>query len=278
LLGAITPTKFGRIASPAPLQLHRLHITAAPETLREVSWKLPIPVLDQEDLRAQGIDTSELVKGAPEVDALGSCTCQAGTAHLAERWVAAGKDLADLELFGAKLSATDAAQDEEAAILLYHAVTDQTGDPANEWPPSDVGSSGYYVCTELERLGFAKTYKTGSGALGALSMLQSGTVMQGFPWFKMWMQADSQGFVDGDGSVDAFMAALESGVAGGHETVETGILQLAQLANGQVDLQNTVVDCLNSWSVAFGVTGHYRLHASTLDLLSAYADFKQITV
>ena len=39
-------------------------------------------VLDQSDLLAQGIDTSELVPGAKEVDALGSCTANAFHAHL----------------------------------------------------------------------------------------------------------------------------------------------------------------------------------------------------
>lgn len=286
-----TPTKFGRIASPAPMQLHRLHVAAPPETLKEVSWTVPIPVLDQEDLFKQGIDTSQVVPGAMKVDALGSCTCNAGTAHLAERWAAAGKDLTGVKIQGAAsraagpgaaaviaLSETNAVEDEEFAIMLYHLVTDQTGDPASEWPPADTGSSGYYVCTELEKQGLARTYKTASGVLGALSLLQSGTVMQGSPWFNSWFQADVQGFVDGDGSAEALEAALESGVAGGHETLQTGIPQLALTSSGHVDLQNTVIEVRNSWSAAFGLAGSYKLHASTLDYLAAYVDYKAIVI
>jgi hypothetical protein len=275
---APTPTKFGRIASPPPMQLHRFHVPAPASQLKEVAHQVALPVLDQEDLFSQGIDTSQLVTGAVAVDALGSCTCQSGTAHIAERWVAAGKDLADLSLFGKTLSATDSKTDEEAAILLYHAVTDQTGNPASEWPPTDCGSSGYYVCTELERLKVASSYTTGAGVRGALSLLQTGTVMQGFPWFRAWMTTDSQGFVDGHGGIEAFVAALESGVAGGHETLQVGIPQLAVTKLGHLDLGSTVIECLNSWSTAFGLNGRYRIHASTLDLLSGYADFKQITV
>jgi len=272
-----TATKFGRIQSPPPMQLHRLHVAAEPAALREVSHALALPTLDQEDFGAQGIDVTKLVPGAQPTDALGSCTCEAGTAHIAERWTAAGKDLDGLDLFGITLSATDSKADQEAAILLYHAVTDQTGDPSSEWPPTDCGSSGYYVCTELERLKLASTYKTGSGVLGALSLLQSGTVMQGFPWLNAWMSTDADGFIDGDGSYDAFMAALESGVAGGHETLEVGIPQLA-VSGAQVDLQNTVIECLNSWSTAFGINGRYRVHASTLNYLGSYADFKQAVI
>jgi hypothetical protein len=272
------------------MQLDRLHVAAPPATLKEVSWTVPIPVLDQEDLLRQGINTATLVPGAQKVDALGSCTANAGTAHLAERWTAAGRDLADIQVQGAAhrmygpgavaalglLSATDAADDEEFAILLYHLVTDQTGDPGSEWPPVDAGSSGYYVCTELEKQGLAHTYKTGSGVLGALSLLQSGTVMQGAPWFNAWFRPDAQGFVDGDGSADALQAALDSGVAGGHETLQTGISQLAVTSTGQVDLQSTVIEIRNSWSASWGLAGSYRIHASTLDYLAAYADYKAI--
>ncbi len=283
-------SRYGRIQSAPPLQLHRLHV-AGTAPLREVRHEIPIPVLNQESLEAQGIDTSQLVKGAPKVDALGSCTCNAGTAHLAERWVAAGKDLADIKIRGiapggggsramtaAGLSATDAAADEEFAILLYHLVTDQTGDPASEWPPADCGSSGFYVCTELEKQGLARTYKTASGVLGALSMLQAGTVMLGSVFFSAWEQPDSAGFIDGDGSAGALMAAIESGVAGGHETLIRGIEQLALTSAGTVDLQRTVLRVRNSWSASWGDSGDFLVHASTLDCLAQYVDLKQIVI
>lgn len=283
----MTATKFGRVQSVPPMRLDRLHVHDGSQ-LREVEHHIPIPVLNQEDLFAQGIDTSALVPGAQQVDALGSCTCNAGTAHLAERLATAGHELGSMSLSWKHgsgtpeiaLSGTDAKADEEFAILLYHAVTDQTGDPASEWPPTDCGSSGYYVCTQLERMKAASTYKSASGVLGALSLLQAGTVMQGAPWFNAWFTPDPRGFIDGDGSYDAFQAAVASGVAGGHETLQRGIPQLAQLANGTVDLQHTVIKVRNSWSASFNgaLAGDYLIHASTLDYLSQYADFKQIVI
>jgi hypothetical protein len=172
---------------------------------------------------------------------------------------------------------SDPAGTEEFAIILYHLVTGQTGEPSSEWPPVDCGSSGEYVCSELERLGFAQTYKSGSGVMGALQLLQSGTVMQGSPWFSSWFTQDSQGFIDGDGSLEALNAAIASGVAGGHETLQYGIPQLAQAGNGTVDLQNTVIEVRNSWSASWGpLAGNYLVHASTLNYLAQYMDYKAI--
>lgn len=273
-------TCYGRIQTAPPMQLQRLHFPAHPSTLKEIRHEVPIPVLDQSDLDSQGIDTSVLVPGAAKVTGLGSCTCNAGVAHLAERWTAAGKDLADLSLFGTALSATDAVADEKAAILLYHAVTDQTGDPASEWPPNDPGSSGYYVAAELERLKFAAAYKSASTVTGALSMLQTGTVMIGSVFFNAWEEPGADGFVDGDGSAAALEAALDSGVAGGHETLVTGIEQLAVTRFGHVELDKTVLRVRNSWSASWNgaLAGDYLIHASTLHLLASYVDYKQVTV
>lgn len=278
----LTPTKFGRVQSVPPLQLHRLHVPG-PAPLREVQHQVPIPVLDQEDLGAQDISVPALVPGARPADALGSCTCNAGAAHAAERWEAAGKGpvsglMMTAGMGPAALSATDPVACEKFAILLYHAVTSQTGNPASEWPPSDCGSSGFYVCTELERLGFAASYKTASGVLGALSLLQSGTVMLGMTWFRSWEQPDGQGLIDGDGSAGALRAAIASGVAGGHETLMTGIEQLALTSAGTVDLASTVIRARNSWSPRWGLAGDYLVHASTLGLMSAYCDYKAIVI
>jgi hypothetical protein len=278
----LTPTKFGRIHAAPPVHAWRLHIPG-PVPLKEIEHQVPIPVLDQEDLFAQGIDTSMLAPGALKVNALGSCTCNAGTGHLAERWAAAGKDLADVKLQGRNAGAYGLNQDpvscEEFAIQLYHLVTFQTCAPATEWPPTDCGSSGLWVCKELEAQGLASNYTTGSGVTGAMSMLQAGTVMLGMPWFMAWEQPDSDGFIDGDGSAGALEAALGSGVAGGHETLMTGIEQLARTTAGTVDLASTVLRIRNSWSPAWGpLGGDYRVHASTLDLLSQYCDFKQIII
>jgi hypothetical protein len=274
-----TRTKFGQVAVAETMRFDLLEIHDGGK-LAEVLHDIPIPVLDQEDLHKQGINVTTLVSGAQDVDALGSCTCNAGTAHIAERWVAAGKNLADLKLNGGAmgLSATDAKMDEEFAIVLYHLTTDQTGIPSEEWPPTDCGSNGLYVCQELISQGLASSYKAAPNVTGALSLLQTGTVMQGGPWFNSWMTPDANGFVDGDGSYAAVQAAMHSGVAGGHETLQRGIPQLAQAANGHVDLANTVIQVRNSWSEQFGKDGDYLLHASTLNYLSRYYDYKAVVI
>ncbi len=277
-----TTTKFGQVSVAEPLRFDMLEIHDGAK-LSEVDHAIPIPVLDQEDLHSQGIDVSKLVPGAQNVDALGSCTCNSGTAHIAERWVAAGKNLADLKLSSGSngpigLSGGNAMADEEFAIILYHLVTDQTGNPSEEWPPTDCGSNGLYVCQELISAGMASSYKSAANVTGALALLQTGTVMQGGPWFNSWMTPDANGFVDGDGSPEAVQAAIHSGVAGGHETLQHGIPQLAQKADGSVDLANTVIKVRNSWSTQFGLGGDYLLHASTLDSLARYYDYKAVVV
>jgi len=277
-----TSTKFGQFAVAEPLRFDLLEFHDG-SPLKEVQHDIPIPVLDQEDLQAQGIEVSAIVPGAQNVDALGSCTCNTGTAHLAERWVAAGKDLATIKLTGGaagpmSLSATDSKVDEEFAIVLYHVVTDQTGAPSQEWPPTDCGSNGLYVCQELITQGLAASYRSAPNVTGALALLQTGTVMQGGPWFNAWMNPDANGFVDGDGSFAAVHAAMKSGVAGGHETLLHGIPQLAQAASGSVDLANTIMRVRNSWSAKFGLGGDYLLHASTLNYLVKYYDFKSVVL
>ena len=276
-----TSTKFGQFAVAEPLRFDLLAFHDD-TPLKEVEHDIPIPVLDQEDLHKQGIDVTKLVPGAADTDALGSCTCNTGTAHIAERWAAAGKDLSGLKLTGGTgaitMSATGSTADEEFAILLYHLVTDQTGVPSQEWPPTDCGSNGLYVCQELIGRGFAVSYKSASNVTADIALLQSGSVMQGGPWFNSWMTPDSNGFVDGDGSYEAMRAALNSGVAGGHETLQHGIPQLALASNGSVDLANTVIKVRNSWSTQFGLNGDYLLHASTLNYLLKYYDFKAVVL
>jgi hypothetical protein len=268
-----TSTKFGRYQVAEPFHFGRLHMHADDTPLRETSWPIPVPVLDQEDLLRQGIKVGQVVPGAKDVDALGSCTANASMASLAERLAAADKPLTAAGLSG------NAVADEKRAISFYHADTMQTGDPAQEFPPADCGSTGLYCCRELIREGLIADYQTGTGALSLLSMLQAGSVIQGTPWFEAWMQQDADGFVDGDGSYGALEAAVESGVAGGHETCVHQVVQLAQTSAGAVDLRNTVVQVRNSWSPSWGVLGgDFRLHASTLQMLSQFVDYKQFVV
>lgn len=280
----ISPTKFGRYAVAEPFRIGRLHLHDGTTPLREVDHEPPVPVLDQEDLGKQGINTATLVRGAQRVDALGSCTCNAGTVSLAECVARVhGKEaLTRLVLPAASgqvgVSTTDAVASEKFAIVLYHDVTDQTGDPSQEWPPTDCGSTGLYVCSELEKRGFTKGHRTASGSQNIASLLQRGTVIQGAPWFNSWMEPDASGFVDGDGSLEAFMDAAQSGVAGGHETCLSALEKVTVTATGRLEAQQSVVRVRNSWSASWGDHGSYRLHMSTLDFLANYADWRQFVV
>jgi len=268
-----TSTKFGRYAVAEPFRAETFHLFKGDATtLKTVDHEPPIPVLDQEDLLAQGIHTSRIVRGAPDVDALGSCTCQAGTASLSERVQAATGALPR------GLSVSGGPGNEKYAIELYHAVTDQTGDPSQEWPPTDCGSTGLYVCQELIHQGLVKSYLSASDIHSLVSLLQAGTVIMGAPWFNSWMRPGADAFVDGDGSVYAFEQAMRSGVAGGHETCIAAVETLAFNSLGMIDPDKSTLRVRNSWSAAWGDHGSYRIHLSTLQLLGGNADFKQFQI
>jgi hypothetical protein len=261
------PTLFGRYAVAEPPRFDLMHFHDGSE-LREVDHEPPVPCLDQEDLHAQGISVSELVPGAQDADALGSCTANATTVSLAERWKAASGTLPP-GITG------DAVNDEEWAIRFYHACTGQTGDPSQEWPPTDCGSTGLYCCQELIRQKLIGSYKTASTPQNLVSLLQAGTVIQGTPFFNSWMEPDASAFVDGDGSTEALQVAISSGVAGGHETCISAIEKLTLDGTGQVVPQETVLRVRNSWSSSWADNGSFRIHLSTLAMLGPNCDFKQ---
>jgi hypothetical protein len=275
----VTATKFGRYHVAEPFRAGRQHLYRG-TPLKPAHWTIPIPVLDQEDLLAQHIAVENLIPGArPGTDALGSCTANATTASVTELYQRAGRPLAGISISDGTTrytaAAGSAAADETFAIVFYHECTSQTGDPAQEWPPSDCGSTGLYCCRELIRQGLISTYQTGTGGETLASMLQDGSVIIGSPWFNAWMEPGPSGFVDGDGSMDALQAAMNSGVAGGHETCAYQLPQITLTGAGRVSLQESWVQVRNSWSRSWGLDGDYRIHLSTLDWLAQSTDFKQ---
>jgi hypothetical protein len=271
----VRSTLFGRVAVAETSRFDLLHFWRG-EELQPVDHESPVPVLDQEDLDAQGIDTSQVVVGAPKVDALGSCTANASVCSLGERLATkagAGRPwILTASTFGS-LNAISAITDEEFAIRLYHVATDATGNTSTEWPPQDCGSSGLAMCQTLQSAKLIKSYASAANIQSALHLLQTGTVIMGSPWFNMWMQPDAQGYVDGDGSQEALDDAIDSGVAGGHETCFT-----AMITAYQSNLTKVVIRVRNSWSKSWGLGGSYLIHASTLAWLGNQCDYKQFVV
>jgi hypothetical protein len=250
--------------------MRRLHLySGAP--LTEVDHEPKIAVLDQEDLIAQGIDTSVLIPGAQKVDALGSCT--------ANGFESALSNVLSLEAYLAYSKAAsydDTMRIEKAAISFYHGCTDQTGDPTQEWPPTDCGSSGPYVVEYAQKLGLIGGDQIASGAQNIVSMLQADGILQGTPFLNAWMDPPAGAIVDGDGSASTIQAQIASGVAGGHETYISAIVKLTLSATGLVDPENTIVRVRNSWTKSWGDNGSFYLHLSSLVALGQYSDFRQL--
>lgn len=241
------------------------------EPLHEVDHEPKIAVLDQQDLIAQGIDTSQMILGARRVDALGSCTANATMAALSN--VLPGERF--LPFTGAS-GYGDTKRVEEAAIVFYHGCTDQTGSPATEWPPTDCGSSGPYIVQYAEALKLVSAQRIAHGAQNLVSLLQHDGVLMGSPWFNSWEQPGPDGFIDGDGSVGALEDAIRSGVAGGHETYLSAIPKLTLTETDVVVPEQTVLRGRNSWSESWNDHGDYLVHLSTLVALGSHCDWRQL--
>lgn len=265
-------TKLGRYSVAEPLStLRTIHRHDPSVPLQAVDHEPKVAVLDQEDLLKQGIHTSELVPGSKDADALGSCVFNSATEALSN--ILDEVDFAKL-ISGANYADTVSA--EKYAIELYHSTTDLTGDPGSEWPPTDCGSSGLFVCQELEKSKIIGSSAIAHGAEDICSLMQDDGILVGQPWFQSWFEPDSNGFIDGDGSRAALQAAINSGVAGGHETYWSAIEKLTLDALGRVDPLNTIIRMRNHWTASWGDHGSARLHLSTFVALGAHCDYRQI--
>jgi hypothetical protein len=276
------PTRFGRLHVAEPYSsLTRRTVPRAVPALQPVAHNLILPVLDQEDLEAQGIDTASLVPGAPAVDALGSCVANATTVAL--RWLlealsasSSARLLSGLGgLLGFDLDNGNAVVGECFAIRLYHALTDQTGDPSTEWPPTDCGSSGLAACQWLEANRLIPGHKIAASAEEILTLMQDSPLIVGQPWLNAWMDPDEDGFIDGDGSIAQLETGIQGGVVGGHETCWREIEHIGLTAGG-VDPYTTIIRFRNSWGESWGLAGEGRAHLSTFIALGKYCDFRAI--
>ncbi|MER0443008.1 hypothetical protein ABR738_00205 [Streptomyces sp. Edi4] len=240
----------------------RFRHRATRDTLHPVSWQPTIPVLDQQNLQAQHIRTSQLVDGTPDVDALGSCTANAAAAALsivldAPRLAAAGLT-------------PDARAAEEWAIRLYADATAADEFTAWQWPPNDAGSSGLGAARALHSRGLIGSYTHILDADALASALQSGPVLLGLPWYDAWFTPGTDAFVD---TVPYWRT---SGLAGGHEVCALALEEVAQDASGRVIPERTVLRARSSWGTAWGDGGDFRLRLSTYNALRDQIDAIQL--
>ncbi|MFE2578854.1 hypothetical protein [Streptomyces sp. NPDC059378] len=252
--------KLGRhqVLDARSLQWVHQHTGAA---IRPICHAPRIPVLDQGNLLAQGIYLSEVVPGANDIDALGSCTGNAGTA-------AVSLLLDDTAAQTAGLDLSDAEAAEKWAIGLYAEAT-SLDDTDGTFPPADTGSSGLAIAKALKRRGLVGHYRHATSATAVASLLQTGGLLLGVPWFKAWFEPDPSGFIDG--------ADWESSpLVGGHEIFVIGLEQVVQDHACRVEPHSTVIRFRNSWSRSWGDDGDGLMTLATYQRLRRYIDAIQL--
>ena len=228
------------------------------EPIKTAEWSPKTGVLDQQDLLAQGIHTSQLFEGAPDVDALGSCTANAATAL-----VSVLHDAATLAEAG--LDVSDPVAAEQWAIGLYSDAThrDQWHDQA--WPTVDCGSSGLGVAKALRHRGLVDQYGHATTAEELGVLLQTGPVLMGVVWVDAFFTPDADGFID------ATPDWLSSSVAGGHEVCLTALEDVSFNPDGTLT-DTTVLRFANSWGSGWGDHGAGRLTVGTYRALRQEID------
>lgn len=231
------------------------------QPLRPTAWEPRIPVLDQQHLLAQGIRTAQAYGLPEDVDELGSCTGNAGTALLSIL-------LSPEQAYAASLNLTNAADAEHYAIGLYADATDCDEWSDQVWPSTDCGSSGLGVARAMRRRGLIDQYGHATTAEELCMLLQTGPVLMGMPWHDAFSSPDASGFIDADPDW------ADSPVAGGHEVCITALDDVA-VQDGALDPDHTVIRFVNSWGTGWGEYGSGRLRLSTYQRLRNQIDLIQ---
>ncbi|WP_448333500.1 hypothetical protein [Streptomyces sp. DSM 41534] len=234
----------------------------AGEPIRATAWEPRIPVLDQQRLLAQGIRTSTLFEGVDDVDALSSCTGNAGTALLSILLTKAEAEQAGLDL-------VDATAAEEWAIRFYADATTADEWMDYTWPAQDCGSSGLGVAKALHRRGLIDQYGHATTAEELCRDLQTGPVLMGMPWKQAFFDPDSNGFIDHASDW------ASSPDAGGHEVCIVALEDVALKGTGALMPEHTVLRFRNSWSPSWGDSGDGRMYLTTYLALRSEIDLCQ---
>jgi hypothetical protein len=232
------------------------------DPLMPTEWAPKVPVLDQQDLLAQGIRTSQMFEGVGDVDALGSCTANSATAlvsvlHDADTLAAVGLDV------------SDPAAAETWAIGLYADATakDQWHDAA--WPTDDCGSSGLGVAKALRARGLIDQYGHATTAEELCQLLQTGPVLLGVPWYQAWFEPAGELAL-----LDEIPNWASSPVVGGHEVCITALETVAGDDHGLI-YDHTILRARNSWTKSWGDNGSFRLSLAVYEQLKADIDVVQ---
>jgi hypothetical protein len=232
------PATDGRLGRKLQLDARSLpYMVAAadPRTLRSVHWPRLAPILDQGDL--------------------GACVGFAMTGALGSMPLAAFEQIADAVSAGAS----------DFARGLYSEAT--AIDPwEGAWPPEDTGTDGLSAAKVLKRRGLISSYRHATSLPALVTALQDGPVAMGMPWMNAFFEPSGAGaFVDLDPEW------MDSGLAGGHEVLITGV-DLSP--SGQ--LSGAVFTVANSWSAGWGDHGYFRMHGQTYTALRQDIDLIQL--
>ncbi|MFH9425978.1 hypothetical protein [Streptomyces sp. NPDC017529] len=233
------------------------------QPIRPTAWEPRLPVLDQSNLLTQGIHTKALFSESDVdyLDALASCTGNAATTLLSTILT---KDACA----AAGLDTDNAAAAETWAIGLYADATTYDQWHQYTWPTQDCGSSGLGVAKALRGRGLIDQYGHATTAEELCTLLQTGPVLMGLPWYAAWDTPPATGLLDDIPDWD------RSPVAGGHEVVITALEAVARI-DGDLSYDHTVLRAQNSWSASWGDHGSFRLSLDLYERLRADIDLIQ---
>jgi hypothetical protein len=233
------------------------------DPLHPIEWAPKIPVLNQQQLLAQGIHTSRLFNGVDDVDALGSCTANAATALVS---VLHGADT--LAQYG--LNTADPVAAEMWAIGLYADATTKDQWHDSQWPAVDCGSSGLGVAKALKDHGLIDQYGTATTAEELCALLQTGPVLMGMPWHDAFFEPVGEVAL-----LDEIPNWQSSPVVGGHEVCITALEAVAaDETTGRLFYDHTILRCQNSWG-SWGDAGSFRMSLALYQALRPQIDLVQ---
>lgn len=233
------------------------------ERIHPVEWVPKVPVLDQQDLIAQGIHTSRMFEGVGDVDALGSCTANSATALIS---ILRSAD----DLKAAGLDVTSAVASEEWAIGLYSDATHRDEWHDQAWPTDDCGSSGLGVAKALKARGLIDHYAHATTAEELCRDLQHGPVLMGMPWLSAFFEPVGQHAL-----LDDIPGWQHSPVAGGHEVCIVALEHVAYRPTGGLDYPRTILRIRNSWTRSWGDDGEFRVSLALYQQLRSQVDLVQ---